>query len=635
MNHRLWLVSLGLTLLAFPIDVGSQTPASGSRRTGTENRETTYPAGGGRVVTIRDSQGREVQREEYETNLGQERLAKNTRTNPDTGETVATTYNQDGTLSKETKNKGGDVTGTEELNGTGRVTRRTTNDLDNPANDKIETFEYDSQGRLTQTNVVDLSGDIKQAQMFSYDEDGNLTDASRFKDGPDGNLKSDGKVFYNADGTVIESRGNTDGILDPIRPPAPSVAESNTHTTRDANGTTTRVTHNADGTYAVEVTDRFGRILSLQHLRPGPCYLLDECPIEQRQRQQTQTGSSQTSLGSDPFAHDFWYGSPMPNAFGQSFTVPASSTFAAAGDFPLDVSALNTTAALGGSRDIRIQLEIVFVTRTRVADGGTTGELRAAGSSREFRRAGWLRDVAELFTPFETRFAPRARVQTIASSMVGHGWIERAAAQPQSQTPAPVRALFTSLGVSTGEAFEVEFLNDGAQPLDIGATGLVLEPLGKKAQKAAREEFARAASGKTTSKAKADGYCLELVREPPPPGKVFRVAPPELQEQFSPMRDIWRSAKQLLDASGLSPDSDPEQYFHSIVQWSIWSKENGFDLRSFREAFLDRTKKNFAAANQPWTDQVQQAVQQIIPNRWNDIERVLSDAQRLRVRVEN
>lgn len=303
---------------------------------------------------------------------------------------------------------------------------------------------------------------------------------------------------------------------------------------------------------------------------------------------------------------DFWYGSP-----------------ATGGDLPLDVISLNTAAALGGSRDMRVQLEIVFVSRTRV------GQLGRSGSSRNARRRGWFPNVAELFTPFTTRFAPRARVHAMASGMVGRARIEATASATRAQAPAPVRALFTSLGVSTGEAFEVEFLNDGAQPIDIGATGVVLEPLSDEAQKAVREEFARAANGRPTSKAKANGYCLEFMREPPPAGKVFRVAPQELQAQFTPMRDIWRSVKQLLDAGGLSPDSDPTQYFHSIVQWSMWSKENGFDLRSFGEAFLDRTKKNFAAANQPWTDQVRQAVQQIIPNRRTDIERVLSESERL------
>ena len=47
------------------------------------------------MVTIRDSQSREVQREEYETDLGQERLVSNTKTNPDTGETELTIYYQD------------------------------------------------------------------------------------------------------------------------------------------------------------------------------------------------------------------------------------------------------------------------------------------------------------------------------------------------------------------------------------------------------------------------------------------------------------------------------------------------------------------------------------------------------------
>ena len=39
---------------------------------------------------------------------------------------------------------------------------------------------------------------------------------------------------------------------------------------------------------------------------------------------------------------------------------------------------------------------------------------------------------------------------------------------------------------------------------------------------------------------------------------------------------------------------------------------------------VERTKKNFDAAKQPWTDQVEEIVRGLIPNRWSNIERVLS-----------
>jgi hypothetical protein len=163
----------------------------------------------------------------------------------------------------------------------------------------------------------------------------------------------------------------------------------------------------------------------------------------------------------------------------------------------------------------------------------------------------------------------------------------------------------------------------------------VLEPLGAKAQEAARDEFARAAAGRPTTKATVKAYCLEFVREPPAAGMVFRVAPPEVQNRFQSMRGVMRAAKRVLDAGGLTPDSDPGQYFDAILQWSIWTKENGFDVKSFGEAFVDRTKKNFEAASQPWTKQIEQLVAGLVPNRWSDIERVLKEADTIEELVRN
>ncbi len=194
-------------------------------------------------------------------------------------------------------------------------------------------------------------------------------------------------------------------------------------------------------------------------------------------------------------------------------------------------------------------------------------------------------------------------------------------------TTAPLKAVIEALGVSSGEAFTIEISSSESQAVDLSAAGVVVEPLPPKVGQAVRKEFAAATKGEPTLRLPADGYCLEFLREPPPEGTMFRVAGPEVQKKFQPMRSILRAARQVLDAGGLTPDSDPGQYFHSIAQWALWTREQGFDARSFGEAFFDRTRKNFEAAGQAWTKPIQETVRALVPNRWKDVERILREAE--------
>ncbi len=47
----------------------------------------------------------------------------------------------------------------------------------------------------------------------------------------------------------------------------------------------------------------------------------------------------------------------------------------------------------------------------------------------------------------------------------------------------------------------------------------------------------------------------------------------------------------------------------------------------FRNAFVDRTKKNFKAAKQNWSKDIERTVQGLVPNRWSDIEKILSESK--------
>jgi hypothetical protein len=200
--------------------------------------------------------------------------------------------------------------------------------------------------------------------------------------------------------------------------------------------------------------------------------------------------------------------------------------------------------------------------------------------------------------------------------------------QPEGATPR-LKATIEALGVSSGEAFTIEISGSGADAVDLSAAGVVVEPLPPKVGQAVRKEFAALTKGTPTLRLPADGYCLEFLREPPPEGTMFRVAGPEVQKKFQPMRSILRAARQVLDAGGLTPDSDPEQYFHSIAQWALWTREQGFDAKSFGEAFFERTRKNFEAAGQAWTKPIQETVRALVPNRWKDVERILREAEKL------
>ena len=53
---------------------------------------------------------------------------------------------------------------------------------------------------------------------------------------------------------------------------------------------------------------------------------------------------------------------------------------------------------------------------------------------------------------------------------------------------------------------------------------------------------------------------------PPSLGTVFRIASPELQQRFAPMRKIMDASRQVQRLGQLRPDSNPDNYFNAIRQ---------------------------------------------------------------------
>jgi hypothetical protein len=225
------------------------------------------------------------------------------------------------------------------------------------------------------------------------------------------------------------------------------------------------------------------------------------------------------------------------------------------------------------------------------------------------------------------------RAIAVAARSERTSFIEQARSAP-STASAPSRfkarsalsLLLTSTGTSTGEAFRVQALANS--PITFDLTSVVAEPLkGVKPNSVARASTMFGARGAAT--VTATGYCLEFMRKPPSAGMLYRIARPEIQRRFEPLRRVAHAARQLADAGQLNPDSDPKSFVHSIAQWAIWSSEQKFTPTSFAQAFVDHTRKAVEASGRPWQREYAQAVEKAAPGRWQQIQKVLRAAAQL------
>lgn len=185
---------------------------------------------------------------------------------------------------------------------------------------------------------------------------------------------------------------------------------------------------------------------------------------------------------------------------------------------------------------------------------------------------------------------------------------------------------FESLGGSTGEVMKVHLINTGPDPIEIDGY-VALEPVDlSPAERDRIMESVRRAAGNHVE-VNANFYCLQFGAAAPPQGIVFRVAPAAKQERFQPSARALAAARRLFEANRLSPDTNPDSYFHSIRQWAVWTLEQRFDREEFMEAFLEHAKKNFARAGREWSDELETAVRRSAEGRWQDITEVLAEAR--------
>jgi hypothetical protein len=196
--------------------------------------------------------------------------------------------------------------------------------------------------------------------------------------------------------------------------------------------------------------------------------------------------------------------------------------------------------------------------------------------------------------------------------------VVHAAAQDEA---LPLRMLVTSLGVSTGDAFTVQFLNLGATPITLPRGSLTLRPLKPEAGERAKSEFTQLTGRATT--VTMYGYCLNYEKLAPRAGMVYAIAPRAVQEKNLPVRRILRAATVLNAGRLLNPEGDRRQYVHSIRQWALWTAEQRFTERPFTNAMIGHARKNLSQTKQPWTSAAEATARASAARRWRDVSNVL------------
>ena len=189
--------------------------------------------------------------------------------------------------------------------------------------------------------------------------------------------------------------------------------------------------------------------------------------------------------------------------------------------------------------------------------------------------------------------------------------------------------LVRSTGTSSGPGtMELTIANAGGAGF-LDGSGLVVEPLSEDAAARIEELWPQIlARANAVVSVTPEGYCLEKEQRPPSAGELFMLASAGKQGRFAPVRAILRAGEDLADAGQLHPEpgSDPQQYYHSIRQWAIWTHERSYDEAAFTEAFVAHTRNNIDAAGFEWTAEVEAQVRGWAPNRFQDLTNLLTAA---------
>jgi hypothetical protein len=198
-------------------------------------------------------------------------------------------------------------------------------------------------------------------------------------------------------------------------------------------------------------------------------------------------------------------------------------------------------------------------------------------------------------------------------------------------TPTPtaphLKVFVTSLGTLGANAFRMVIVNESGAPIALRLGDIALEPVARLTEKDVQRELAKLARFPQRTLT-APGYCLQREKDAPAPGMVYRLAPADAQAKNAPLSRVLRAAKRLRDGKALNPDTDPDDYFHSVVQWAIWTEQEKFDQRAFAAAFTAYTRKNIVSGGERWTRDLEDAVRGIASDRWRDVSRIVDEARK-------
>jgi hypothetical protein len=191
-----------------------------------------------------------------------------------------------------------------------------------------------------------------------------------------------------------------------------------------------------------------------------------------------------------------------------------------------------------------------------------------------------------------------------------------------------VVGLITSAGGSTGEVFDIRLRNllNSGKPVVVEGDA-IFEPLTDAEAAAARSVLAGLmGSVNDITSGPGTAYCVEQDKAVPTAGQLFQLANTGKQRELAFAGQVLAGARQVEATGLLNPDSDPATYTHSIRQWAIWTVEKGFTEATFTESFLEHTQKVLAESGAEWTPQIEAAVRDLAPNRFNDIRQVVEAA---------
>jgi len=201
----------------------------------------------------------------------------------------------------------------------------------------------------------------------------------------------------------------------------------------------------------------------------------------------------------------------------------------------------------------------------------------------------------------------------------------QASVQAAGQAATPISFSFVANGNPSGEAFELRIVDPSGKLKEIRAPdGLILEPLERGSAKPVS-----AAPGQKLVSQKFNAYCVKYDKDSPDPDGMYRVASPEIQEKYKPVRAVIRAGRELAAAGKFHPDSDPAAYIISIRQYALWTRLENWNEEKFSEVFREKTRQIAAQSKVEWTKELDQALRALVPGRWRDISLVLEEARKL------